>query len=338
MTTQITSPDTYVTTVYVEELFADPTYQRPVDTARARRMAKDWDRRLAGILEVSDRGDTHTPRYAVIDGQHRWAAAGYVNDGRALVANIHTDLSITDEAKLFDMFNRQRKQVNIWEQWRARAAAGDELVIAVNDILAKYRLKVDTAPKDGCVGCVGALERVAKIDTALLDETLGFITDVWQTRRDGLDAPIIGGLALIFDNLRDELDLERLADTLLDVLPRQLKTQAVALRDMQPGTLPVLTAVVIMGLYNKRPGRKIEVTTRTFTGARQVKGPAGFVARYREMRDELGMADWEIAKRMDINLRSLVRSLRRHNMPVDPLLASMAVEERNQQQERKGAA
>lgn len=46
-----------------------------VDTARARNMAKTWDRRLAGILEVSDRGEHATPRFAVVDGQHRWAAA-----------------------------------------------------------------------------------------------------------------------------------------------------------------------------------------------------------------------------------------------------------------------
>jgi phage FluMu gp28-like protein len=67
--------DVYIAAVTVDEIFADPTYQRLCDVTRVRKMAHTWDRRLAGILEVSDRGDDASPRYAVIDGQHRWAAA-----------------------------------------------------------------------------------------------------------------------------------------------------------------------------------------------------------------------------------------------------------------------
>lgn len=67
--------DVYVTALTVDDVFADPTYQRVPDIARARKMAATWDRRLAGILEVSDRGEDANPRFAVIDGQHRWAAA-----------------------------------------------------------------------------------------------------------------------------------------------------------------------------------------------------------------------------------------------------------------------
>lgn len=265
MTTALAA-DVYVTALAVDEMFIDKTYQRVLEVSRARKYAHTWDRRLAGIIEVSDRGDTHSPRYAIIDGQHRWAAAGFLVDPPSLVVNVHTGLTIADEADLWDKLNRQRKKANIWEQWKARRAAGDEQVIAIEKVLAKYSLCVDSAPRDGAIGCGGTRQKVEEIDIALLDETLGFITDVWQNRRDGLDAPIIHGLALIFDKLRDELDLERLVDTLLDVLPRQLKTQAVALRDMQSGTLPVLTAIVMMNLYNKKPGRKIEVTSKSFGG------------------------------------------------------------------------
>lgn len=260
----MTDAEVYVTALHVDDIFADPTYQRTLDNARARKMAATWDRRLAGILEVSDRGEVSSPRYAVIDGQHRWASARLLADPAPLVANVHVGLTLADEAKLFDKLNRQRQKVNIWEQWRARRTAGDQQVLAIESVLTKYGLVVDSAPRDGNVGCVGTLEKIEKVDIALLDETLGFVTDIWQKRRDALDAAVIHGLALIFDKLRDEIDLERLADALLDVLPRQLKTSAVALRDMQSGTLPVLTAIVVMGLYNKKPGRKIEVTAKTF--------------------------------------------------------------------------
>lgn len=262
----VADPDVYVTAISTSEVFVDTTYQRPCDPARARSMARDWNPRLAGIIEVSDRGPTSTPRYAIIDGQHRWAAAQRLDEPPMLVANVHVGLTVAEEAKLFDQLNRARKKVNVFEHYKARLASGDWIIERIQAVLDRRGLIVDPAPKDGCIGCVGTLEKVADIDDALLDETLGLILDIWGRRRDGLDAPIIHGLALILHSLRDDIDLERLVDALLDVMPRHLKTSAVALRDVQSGTLPVLTALVIMERYNKKPGRKVTVTARSFGG------------------------------------------------------------------------
>lgn len=259
-----TEPSVYVTTLTVDEIFADSTYQRPFDIVRARKMAHTWDRRLAGVIEVSDRGERTCPRFAVIDGQHRWRAAKCLTDPPVIVANVHEGLTIQDEAILFDKLNRQRKKVNAFEHYKARLAAGDWIVGRIQAVLDKHKLKVDPAPVDGNVGCVGTLERVAEIDDALLDETLQLIGQIWGKRRDALDAPIIHGTALILHRLRDEIDLARLGDALLDVMPRHLATSAVALRDTQSGTLPVLTALVMINLYNKKPGRKIAVDAKTF--------------------------------------------------------------------------
>lgn len=70
---------TYIDAVAVDELFVDHSYQRPLDTALARQLARTWDRRLAGVIEVSDRVAGQAPRYAIIDGQHRWAAAHLID-------------------------------------------------------------------------------------------------------------------------------------------------------------------------------------------------------------------------------------------------------------------
>ena len=80
------------------------------------------------------------------------------------------------------------------------------------------------------------------------------------------DAPIVHGVGLILHRLREPIDLERLAESLLDVMPRQLKTQAVALRDITTGSQSVLVAIAIMAIYNRKPGRKILVSNRTFGG------------------------------------------------------------------------
>lgn len=283
-------PSVYVMALTVGEMFVDETYQRPIDIARARKTAHVWDHRLAGVVEVSDRGELAQPRYAIIDGQHRWAAAKSLVDPPVLVANVHEGLTLAEEAALFDKLNRMRKKVNIFEHYKARLAAGDWVIGRIQLVLDKHGLRVDPAPAEGCVGCVGTLEKVADIDDALLDETLSLVIDIWGKRRDGLDAPIIHGLALILHHLRDEIDLERLVDALLDCLPRQLKTNAVALREMQSGTLPLLTAIVMMNLYNKRPGRKIEVTARTFGGAKGTKAIDGPPLRSAVSRDAAGRA------------------------------------------------
>jgi hypothetical protein len=257
----------YVTALAVDELFVDHTYQRDCEPARARAYARAWDRRLAGIIEVSDRGEHTRPRFAIIDGQHRWAAARLLPDPPQLVANVHENLCVAEEAILFDKLNRSRKVVGAYGHWKARRAAGDEQVHAIEKVLVKHGLRVDPAPKDGNIGCLNVLEKIEKIDIALLDETFELIVSVWGKRRDAFDGPIVHGLALILHTLRTQVDVERLVDALLDVLPRQLVTQAVALRDIQSGVLPVLTATVITGLYNRKPGPKIAIGKDSFSAA-----------------------------------------------------------------------
>jgi hypothetical protein len=53
------------------------------------------------VIEVSDRGSDEQPRYAIVDGQHRYAAAKLRDPNAVLVANIHTGLTARDEAHLF---------------------------------------------------------------------------------------------------------------------------------------------------------------------------------------------------------------------------------------------
>lgn len=257
--------DVYVTAVDVADVFADPTYQRPLDAGRARKIADTWDRRLAGILEVSDRGDT-TPRYAVVDGQHRWAAAQHAGIA-FMVANVHTGLSVADEAKLFDRLNRERRRITTWDHWNARKAAGDADVASIETAVAAVGLTVDTAARAGHVRCTSTLEKLHALGGPdLVKRTLQLIVDVWGRDLIGFDAPIVGGIGLILHYLAADLDLIRLTEALLEVVPRQLKSKAIGLRDMTTGTMPKLVAIAVMTLYNNRPGRKILVSTRTFGG------------------------------------------------------------------------
>jgi hypothetical protein len=258
--------DAYVAPVAVADMFADDTYQRPLDQSRARKVADAWDRRMAGIIEVSDRGENISPRYAVIDGQHRWAAADYAQIG-VLVANVHTGLTVADEARLFDRLNRERRRITTWDHWHARQAAGEPNVVAIAKVVEDLGLAINPSPTNGNVRCVATLEKLQQLGgTDLVRASLEVVVEVWGRDLTGFDAPIVHGIGLCLHYLASDLDTARLCESLIDVVPRQVKSRAVGLRDLTTGTMPKLVAIAVITLYNQRPGRKILVSTRTFGG------------------------------------------------------------------------
>lgn len=270
--------DTYVTAIPGDELFADHTYQRELDLPRTRKIASQRDRRLVGIIDVADRGEHARPRYAVIDGQHRWAAATLANnttDTVVMVCNVHTGLTVTDEAELFDRLNRQRVRITTWDHWKARRAAKDPTVEAIERTVTAAGLAIDASARTGHIRCTSTLEKLHALGgAALISSTLATIIEVWGRDVVAFDAPLVHGIGLINHHLANDIDQQRFCLALLDVLPQQVKAQALGLRQMTSGTMPRLVAIALMTHYNKRPGRKILVSARTFGGAAHPAGNA----------------------------------------------------------------
>jgi hypothetical protein len=216
----------YIDAVRVEELFVDQSYQRSVDMGRARKLVAAWDRRLAGVIEVGDRGQGQRPRYAVIDGQHRWGAARLRDRQALLVAGIHEGLSVAEEARLFDRLNRERRRPSTWDHWHARTGSGDPDVLAIEAVVTDLGLRIAPAPREGNVRRTATLEKLVALGgTDLARETLQLIVGVWELRLDAFDAPLVHAVGLIRHHLRDRIDPERLADTLLGVVRLALRTQ-----------------------------------------------------------------------------------------------------------------
>ncbi|OKH62362.1 hypothetical protein EB74_16960 [Mycobacterium sp. SWH-M5] len=59
-----------------------------------------------------------------------------------------------------------------------------------------------------------------------------------------------------------------------------------------------------------------------------------FLERYDELRGDLGLPDWQIAKKLGITLSSLERQLERYGRPVSDLLRELANEERHRHHQR----
>lgn len=261
----MSSGETYVAAIAPADCFVDQSYQRVLDVARARCITSGWDRRLVGLIEVSDRGPEASPRYAVIDGQHRWAAARFLADPPQLVANVHEGLTIAQEAELFDKLNRQRRQPTTWDHWKARRSAGDLMVAAIERVVREVGLGVtENTTSDLGISCTSTLERVASSagGLELLHQTLDVITAAWPGRRSGVDAPMVLGVAIVLDNFDDRVNKQRLVQTLTEMPPKRIKLAASTLRDAMHGTLGKLTAMAIINEYNHTPGSKLALPNR----------------------------------------------------------------------------
>lgn len=262
--------DVYVTTLTVGEIFADNTYQRGLDDKRAQAMAGSWDKRLAGIVEVSDRGEHGSPRYAIVDGQHRWAAAQKLDPPPVLVANVHSGLDLADEAALFDKLNRLRKQPGTWDHWRARRAAGDKTVLAIEERVRRQKLVVhEQSNTDGHITCVSTLERIANSvgGLDLLDASLYLLHQAWGNERQAYESPMVIGMAMVIHHFDERLNGTVLVDALAENAPRRVHFQANALKDSTPGSLGKLTALTLLNQYNRKIGAKKLYFPQRWSGA-----------------------------------------------------------------------
>ncbi|MFI6959672.1 DUF6551 family protein [Nocardia sp. NPDC050408] len=251
----------YIAAISVRDIFADHTYQRDLDLPRARAMAEKWDVHKVGVIDVSDRGTDSPDRYAVINGQHRWSAARLVDPDYHLVANVHTGLTVAEEASLFYGIDAGTRRLTTWDRWNARRGALDPIVTAIESVVTTVGLAVDQSPQNGSIRCTSTLEKVHKLGgQVLLENTLRLIVEVWGHRLDAVDYPLVHGVALILHCYDTVLDHDRFGEVLIDFAPRQIKARAQALRETEKGQFGKLAALVMINAYNSSRGPKLDRT------------------------------------------------------------------------------
>lgn len=254
---------TFPMAVAVSDLFVDHTYQRECDTRRVDKIAAAWDPRLAGVLDVSDRGENTQPRYAIINGQHRWAAATQRDPNAHLVVNVHTSLTVPDEAKLFNDIDKGTKALTNWDRWYARRASGDTTVTDIERIVSGCGLNVTHHPGSKNLQCCSTLERIwNRSEPSVLADTLILILDIWPGDTDAFKSGPIEGTALVIDLYPDDVHLGRLGDAMSSLTPKQLHARAKQLQEQgTKGNFPQLIAHVLVGLYNRSAGAKLRPLT-----------------------------------------------------------------------------
>lgn len=262
-------PAVFISHLSVRELFVDETYQRDLDLPRAREIAQRWDPRLVGVLDVSDRGEDSDParRYAVINGQHRHMAAKLRDPDSRLVVNIHTGLSVREEARLFHAIDCNTRRLTTWDRWKSRRGAGDPVVREIEEIALEAGLEIEPATRNGTLRCVAQCEKLYRLGKReLLERTLRTIVAVWGVQVDAVDAPIVGGVGLLLHH-HGELDDDRLQEALVDETPRRIKARANALGETERGSKAKLAALTMVTIYNGAKGPKLRPVKGLALGA-----------------------------------------------------------------------
>ncbi|GHD70944.1 hypothetical protein GCM10010317_078970 [Streptomyces mirabilis] len=199
----------------------DPRAQRNLNKARARAIAEKLVPTALGTPILSERGDG---LYAV-DGMHRIYACQLILAGEVSVAKgireavriitceVHSGLSMANEASLFIIKNKESSKVGPNDEFRIGLLAGHPLFQDTNDVLEKHQLKVGSSSASGVRGIKGILSIVMDHGPETLDQSLTIAEDAWGRTPDTWYAVTIGGIATVISKHPD-LNRVELADKL----------------------------------------------------------------------------------------------------------------------------
>ncbi len=258
-TTTHTPPTVHIREIPARQLMVDHHVQRPLDTARAERIASDFDPNALGTFVVSQRADG---TYHLIDGQHRHAVVVLLgHEDWQLRCEVHTGLTLAEEARMFRLLNNS-KPVNVIEKFLVRYIEGDPVAVEITDLLADRGWTVSTSKIDSNFCAVAAIEKYYRraeakqvgLGAELVKWMIDVITKSWGFAADGVRGEIITGLSLVWLRHQDALDSKKLVDelTVFPAAARGLVGRARSLRDFRRGSIGDAMAELLINMLNSK--------------------------------------------------------------------------------------
>lgn len=196
------------------------TYQRPLCESRVRRIAAEFDERIANEPKVSLRNG----HYYVFDGQHTIAARKRLNNNRDLPirCKVYVGLTESDEALLFAQQTGASAILTAGSRVRALIHGGDSEAMAFLRATESLGLHLDYTQSNG-------YKRLACIHTAFTEfkragkeryqEGLSIILAAWEGEPNSLRAQNVQGVIRFVDLYQGEFDATRLIRQLRSVDP-----------------------------------------------------------------------------------------------------------------------
>lgn len=224
--------------VPVSLMRVDAAYQRSLESERSvaliRRIAAGWSWAKYQPVNAARRpGDL----YAVIDGQHRLAAALLRGDIPNLPCYVMPRMSLADEAGAFMALNRDRVQVHQTALLKARLTSGDPDARRVVEVCAVAGVRLVSSGTEAKAGpgrtqAAGRLESLLKAHGRdLVLDALRAVRVAYDGRRVELQGPLIGAVVLALDGMEAAADLDRLAVVIGMVEPQGWRLRGQLRRD-----------------------------------------------------------------------------------------------------------
>ena len=196
------------------------TYQRSFNAQRARKIADEFDERIANEPKVSYRDG----RYFVFDGQHTIAARKLLNDGNDLPIKCRVYFGMTeqDEAVLFAQQFGVSAPLSAGARIRALIFGGDPIATAFlkanNDI--GIQLDYDQERGRNRIGCIQtALNAYCKIGEERYKEAMAILKAAWNGEPDSFRSENVIGITRFVDLYHEEYNPHRLMTQLRHVDP-----------------------------------------------------------------------------------------------------------------------
>ena len=211
--------------IAIDDLVVDRSYQRICNAARVRKITRNLDWDLFGVIIVSYRDGV----YYIVDGQHRVEAVrGLVDKVTCLVWN---DLTYEEECEKFLKLNSERHSCNANQKFHARVQFGEEFANSTVDAMKKYNFTYNPdcgTAKDNVIGSVPSIERIASsygIDA--LDNVLDVLRSSWYGGSDSLESSLIKGLNTFLIEYQSKVDKATLCRALERYSPKNIKLKAI---------------------------------------------------------------------------------------------------------------
>ena len=161
-----------------DELKIDLCYQREADNKnRVAEIARNFDWSLFGVILVSFNADG----YFVIDGGHRVRGACRRDDINELPCLVFVFEDVADEARVFYLYNNQRKTVGIFDNHKAALVGGESfeqgiIAIKAEKLVEKYGYKFSkcvSGPFE--ISCIKTIYRMVEQDEVLAEKCFSIL-------------------------------------------------------------------------------------------------------------------------------------------------------------------
>ncbi len=258
MTKVITPGKSEIREFNLAALTVDPEVQRThLDEKRARAIAEKFNWDAFGYPAVSERDNGEV---VILDGMHRVKGAllrAYADNPDATPSvraecEVWKGLTKVQEAAIFLDRNKTAVVAKV-DQFLVRIIAGDEVAVAIADMLDKYGWRVSPTGGEATVQAVVTLEKYWVANPWVAEKAVEVATSAWAHDRYALDNRVLGGLCVFFQRYEGAVDIRDLVARLTTNLrPGDLIGTASVYHKTMHMPMARAAAEIIIETYNKR--------------------------------------------------------------------------------------